>query len=535
MKEQLKKSILISWLAILLLQLFLPFSSVVTIVHADNGVSFKYDDDERMRLTPTDIKEVDYKSAEPVGGEVIGASPGVWDWVFGFFRDVWDGITDWANNWDRDLPDWLSGLLKGIGVALIVIAGIAVLVFTGVIGIAVGIVAGVGALIAGALYGFFTGGDQFKFWEGLFSATVGALLGGFLYTSGALGAMGALFRQLFATPFSALWAELRFVGSYLWSGLAGAGRILASELGLAGRTFWGAITGAARMVSTGFGNSWQLIRSGTWSAIGSAFRAIGSGFANAGRFLATGIGNSLRIAWGGLSGAAQSLWGGLSSAGTAVWRGLISMKTAFQSGFSTIWTALRPSLALNGPITMGAFYSGLGTLMVEISKSLLGMQEWSFKNVAISVGLSLIPGAVFGKFMGVVGQLWSSKKWGQLLLWTVPISAASGLENVIGEYLKSGSTSFNDFFVAYITGTVVHGSGLFIFAPSAREYINVILGKHLEEIIKTGVGNISNWNDTTKDKDNYIKKGINAVRDAGNNLMIEFKYYYQRLVDQFVR
>jgi|GEM_PF-6415699 len=525
-----KFALIISFLFLVLFQSILN----VSVAQADNGVSFRYD--ERNRLTKTDVVEAPTMHTPAVGGEYFPKeSSGFLSNLLSFFKDLWNSVLDWFETIKNSMPDWLLGVIKGVLVALIVVAAVVILALTGTIGVAVAIAAAIGAVIAGAIYGLFVGGANFRFWEGLFISTIGAFLSAFLYTSGAIASILNFARLTLARPFQAFWAEVRFAGSFLWRGISGAGRLLASELGLAGRTIWGAFGTAGRSIGTAFQSGWNLIRTGGWSAIGGALRTIGGGLVNAGRTLSSGFIGMLRHTWTGISGAFQSIWSGMSSAGSAFWRGITSGFGTFRAGVTSIWSALRPELSLTGAITSGALYSGLGTFAVEMIKWMTGMQEFDAKSIAISVGLSLIPGAIFGKFMGTVGQLWQSKKWGQLLLWTVPISTASGLENLIGEIWKTGNGSFNDFMIGYVTASIVHGTGLFLFSPSLKEYVNVITGKVLEEGIKTGVGNIANWYDPSKDKENYLKKFKNYVSDSWNNFVTEAKFYYNRTIDYFTR
>jgi hypothetical protein len=525
---------------------------------------------------------------------IFGAIDTGVSWLVNLWKDIWeaggnawDAIADW---WDS-LPDWLRGLLKGLGAALIVVAVIllvvaALLAFEviAVVGAVVAL-AIIGALLAGALYGLIVGGDNFDWGEGIFWSSVGAITFAALQALGFFAAAKSVFLELVWMPLKAFWGVISSIGvtlltavsrsfHFLLRAFSGSLTIVMNRLGAALLSIWRvfptfggmvlrAFTGAYRFLAAGFAGTGMWARA-FWQALRTGNLAL------AGRMLAQGIGHfgrvvlgAGRILLGRLFGAFAALLGGafrhlaigltrgfavlmgrLYRAGTALWIGInqagytfVTALQAFRTAITTAprWAAVKELFTVSlrplvvGVVLRGAITNGAVGIGLYIIKYLVGMENsFSFKNLLVDVSLSMAIGAIFAVPAATLLNLWRTSSWGKLFVYTIPFAVGGGMENYFGELLKSGNATTLDFIIGFLT------VGFSSFLGIGGLQITELGIKGIEEIIKTGIGNLLYWNDPSKDQNNYLKKFVIYIDMKWKAFTFEFSFQFQNWLSRII-
>jgi hypothetical protein len=231
---------------------------------------------EKSQIKPTDMQQKDSSS--------------FWDFLpfdFGdglkdtfkkiekFFKPVLEALEDaidWAakgikglSNWWESLDNWTKDLIYTIlAVLAVVVVAVAAFFLLPFVGVALLIGAIIGAIVAGAFYFWKYGGTDAFGWSVLawvFGGAALGVLGAWLYSIGAVGAMAGMLRVGLARGLTAAFNGMRTFGGWLGQGLRAGARYL--------RTFAGWIGQGARRFGSFAGRN--AMRFGRW--VGARGRA----------------------------------------------------------------------------------------------------------------------------------------------------------------------------------------------------------------------------------------------------------------------
>lgn len=444
-------------------------------------------------------------------GEQLGS---LWSWINTTWNNFltglgnwWESVTTNVSNWWNGLSDPIQGLLKGIGIGILVAIGVVVVgLLLLKLGIVLIVVAAVAALVAAAIYGFMVGGENFNVLEAiLVSVAAAAIVISAGYLVGFLGKAFAFLRSalpLLAGPLRgflsvlnlaarSFFSRLALAGSQFLARFAAASRGLLAALNLARISLLRGLLSAGRGFMVHLRSAFQALMLRSW---GSALAHLLNAFRVAGSRLFATFSQVLRNIWvgsgaGGLRAFFQTMW----SAGGAFLHALRGAFSALSRGLNLAFTRFSSLYSASAAAKWAPFWQGLKSMAKT-------WMIWTSINLAFSVGYDMLMFGTFdpvGSFKtaliggGIAGLLLPSGRLASMFLqarsfasvagFGITVSSIAGLGNMLAQWWANGSTNVYDFYVGAGVGATLYTIGLRFSIPPA---VDGAVSKPLEEFFK---------------------------------------------------